>query len=153
MTWTPCPLDPTETTDTDGDGIGDNADLDDDNDGMSDAFETLYGFDPLDAADAALDADGDGFTNLEEFLAGTDPLDANSQPTPLDLRDFDGDGKSDILWRHRVTGDNAIWLMDGFTFTDAQADHVGGRYGLADGLGAGDLRPRRQVGHPVAPTW
>ncbi|MBW4507507.1 MAG: FG-GAP repeat protein [Scytonematopsis contorta HA4267-MV1] len=26
--------------------------------------------------------------------------------------DFNGDGKDDILWRHRLTGENAIWLMD-----------------------------------------
>jgi hypothetical protein len=26
--------------------------------------------------------------------------------------DFDWDGKSDILWRHRATGQNAAWLMD-----------------------------------------
>ncbi|HEX7705920.1 MAG TPA: FG-GAP-like repeat-containing protein [Thermoanaerobaculia bacterium] len=29
--------------------------------------------------------------------------------------DFDGDGRSDILWRNSVTGEAAIWLMDGFT--------------------------------------
>jgi hypothetical protein len=31
--------------------------------------------------------------------------------------DLDGDGKSDLLWRHASTGDNAIWLMDGATVT------------------------------------
>jgi chitodextrinase len=29
--------------------------------------------------------------------------------------DFDGNGKSDILWRNAATGDNAIWLMSGAT--------------------------------------
>jgi hypothetical protein len=29
--------------------------------------------------------------------------------------DFDGDGKSDILWRHRVTGEYTIWFMNGTT--------------------------------------
>ena len=29
--------------------------------------------------------------------------------------DFDGDGKSDILWRNGATGDNSIWLMNGAT--------------------------------------
>ncbi|MHC4128376.1 MAG: right-handed parallel beta-helix repeat-containing protein [Planctomycetota bacterium] len=29
--------------------------------------------------------------------------------------DFDGDGKSDIMWRHAVTGRNSLWLMDGRT--------------------------------------
>jgi hypothetical protein len=28
------------------------------------------------------------------------------------LPDMDGDGNADILWRHAVTGQNAIWLMD-----------------------------------------
>jgi len=29
--------------------------------------------------------------------------------------DFDGDGKSDILWRNTATGDSSIWLMNGAT--------------------------------------
>jgi chitodextrinase len=29
--------------------------------------------------------------------------------------DYDGDGKFDILWRNRVTGENTIWLMNGAT--------------------------------------
>jgi hypothetical protein len=41
-----------------------------DADGMPDAFETRFGFDPNDASDAAQDADGDGYTNLEEYLNG-----------------------------------------------------------------------------------
>lgn len=67
-----------EWADTDGDGIGNNTDLDDDNDRMSDTFETLNNFDPLDWTDAELDADGDGLTNLEEFLAGSFPGSGNS---------------------------------------------------------------------------
>ncbi|MFQ5635884.1 MAG: LamG-like jellyroll fold domain-containing protein, partial [Gammaproteobacteria bacterium] len=43
-------------------------------DGMSDAWEGQWGFDPNDPADAGLDADGDGITNLEEYQAGTHPL-------------------------------------------------------------------------------
>ncbi|WP_410962502.1 FG-GAP repeat domain-containing protein, partial [Salmonella sp. SAL4358] len=27
--------------------------------------------------------------------------------------DFDGDGQSDLLWRHATTGDVSVWLMDG----------------------------------------
>ena len=69
------PNDPNEWLDTDGDGIGNNADTDDDDDGMPDDWEILYGFNPLDAADAAEDADGDGVSNLDEYLQGTNPRD------------------------------------------------------------------------------
>ena len=31
--------------------------------------------------------------------------------------DFDGDGKADILWRNRTTGQDFIWLMNGGTIT------------------------------------
>lgn len=41
---------------------------DSDVDGISDAWETRWGLDPFDPADAPRDADGDGWTNLEEFL-------------------------------------------------------------------------------------
>jgi hypothetical protein len=47
-----------------------------DNDGMSDAFETLYaadGLNPNNPGDANGDIDGDGRTNLQEAQAGTDP--------------------------------------------------------------------------------
>src|SRR3989442_302895 len=29
--------------------------------------------------------------------------------------DFDGDGKADVLWRNLATGENYIWLMNGWT--------------------------------------
>jgi hypothetical protein len=31
--------------------------------------------------------------------------------------DFDGDGKSDILWRNTTTGDTAIWFLRGTRVT------------------------------------
>ncbi len=31
------------------------------------------------------------------------------------VRDLDGDGKADLVWRHSQTGDVAVWLMDGAT--------------------------------------
>jgi hypothetical protein len=34
-------------------------------------------------------------------------------------RDFDSDGWPDILWRHRTTGRNALWLMDGVNVKSA----------------------------------
>jgi hypothetical protein len=33
--------------------------------------------------------------------------------------DFNGDGNADILWRHLVTGKNALWIMDGATILPA----------------------------------
>ena len=67
------PYDSSEWLDTDGDGVGNNSDLDDDDDGMPDAWETLYGLDPLDSSDANDDLDGDGVSNLDEHDNGTDP--------------------------------------------------------------------------------
>ncbi|MBE9067132.1 hypothetical protein IQ260_10740 [Leptolyngbya cf. ectocarpi LEGE 11479] len=48
--------------------------LDTDRDGMPDAFEALYGFNPSNLSDSTEDADGDVYTNLEEYLNGTNPL-------------------------------------------------------------------------------
>ncbi len=48
-------------------------DRDPDHDGMPSEWETLFGLDPANPADAALDPDGDGKTNLQEFQAGTNP--------------------------------------------------------------------------------
>ena len=31
------------------------------------------------------------------------------------LGDFDGDGKDDLIWRHTITGQIYVWLMDGIT--------------------------------------
>src|SRR5438128_8016338 len=31
----------------------------------------------------------------------------------LALGDLDGDGKTDLVWRHGQTGDVAVWLMNG----------------------------------------
>jgi hypothetical protein len=30
--------------------------------------------------------------------------------------DYNGDGKTDMLWRNNVTGDVALWIMDGTSF-------------------------------------
>ena len=71
------PNNPNEIKDSDGDGMGDN-------------YETAYGLNPLNPADANIDSDGDGKTNLEEFLAGTNPTDVvinqeKSEDIPLPL--------------------------------------------------------------------
>ena len=48
-----------------------NADAD--ADGLTDAWETTFGLDPLDPADASLDQDGDGATAAQEFAASVAP--------------------------------------------------------------------------------
>jgi hypothetical protein len=35
----------------------------------------------------------------------------------LTSNDFNGDGKPDIVWRNKTTGQNVVWLMDGTTFS------------------------------------
>jgi hypothetical protein len=53
-----------------------------DGDGLPDAWEILYGFNPNGSGDAAVDFDADGLTNVQEFQKGTHPWRADS--------DFDG---------------------------------------------------------------
>jgi hypothetical protein len=48
-------------------------DRDRDSDGMPSFWETTFGLDPDNAADAGADLDGDGVTNLQEFQANTLP--------------------------------------------------------------------------------
>jgi hypothetical protein len=52
--------------------------IDSDNDGILDGWESLYGLNPNDPADAGDDDDADGMTNLQEYIAGTDPTNAAS---------------------------------------------------------------------------
>jgi Tol biopolymer transport system component len=47
--------------------------LDFDQDGMADAWETSFGLDPANAADASADPDADGRTNKQEYDAGSHP--------------------------------------------------------------------------------
>ncbi len=56
-----------------------------DGDGLPDAWEFQYGFDPLTANDASYDADGDGLSNSAEYLLGANPVRSDS----------DGDSQSD----------------------------------------------------------
>jgi agarase len=47
-------------------------------DGMSDAWEIAYGFEPADPSDGALDSDLDGFDNAAEYQSGTNPFNSQS---------------------------------------------------------------------------
>lgn len=74
-------------TDTDGDNDPDVTDPDDDNDGMTDAYESANGLDPLDASGnngANGDLDGDGVLNIVESLAGTNANNAFDAPAFTD---------------------------------------------------------------------
>jgi hypothetical protein len=51
---------------------------DSDADGVPDAWESRYGLNPANAADAVEDTDGDGMFNWQEYVAGTDPTDPHS---------------------------------------------------------------------------
>ena len=46
---------------------------DSDIDGMKDAWETQYGLNPTNSADASIDSDKDGMVNLKEYIADTNP--------------------------------------------------------------------------------
>jgi hypothetical protein len=59
-------------------------------------------------------------TLLKPGSAATTKL-ANLSWQVAGVGDFDADGKSDILWRHAVAGDNVIWLMDGTLLKPASA--------------------------------
>ncbi|WP_143735663.1 FG-GAP repeat domain-containing protein [Microbulbifer mangrovi] len=87
---------------------------DTDGDGMGDAYEVANNLDPK-VDDAAADADEDGATNLQEFEAGTDPWDAASSPPSEEkmAEDFNGDGKSDILFYNPDSRWTMVWEMDG----------------------------------------
>ena len=44
----------------------------------------------------------------------------NTVPTVWDIAghgDYNGDGKSDLFWRHSTNGQNYMYLMDGATIT------------------------------------
>jgi pseudolysin len=84
-----------------------------DGDGMPDAWEAGYGFNPYDAADAADDTDTDGFSNLDEYRTGTDPLDLNSWPAETSTWFESFEDGVPAEWKPSFEGD---------TSTDATAD-------------------------------
>jgi hypothetical protein len=96
------------------------ADLaDSDGDGMHNSWETFYGLNPNNAADAAADSDGDGFTNIQEYRAGTSPITNGSVPNPVrhiwvtNVRDLgvDANGQIEVF----VGGTGSGVLLDPVT--------------------------------------
>jgi hypothetical protein len=88
-------------------------------------------------------------TNAFGTTTGTD---APFAPLSCPTGDFDGDGTSDLLWRHQATGQNVVWLMNGLTVaTSAFLPTVGDTNweikgtGDLDGDGKSDLIWRHKV--------
>ncbi len=107
-----------------------------DGDGIHTAYETFFGLDDTNAADAAADPDGDGLTNLEEFQNNTNPI----------LADTDGGGTSDLSELGMAT--NPLIGSDDIFDPDSDGDGVpdsldafpldGTETSDADGDGVGD---------------
>jgi type VI secretion system secreted protein Hcp len=70
-------------------GAGGEVPADSDNDGLPDAYETLYGLN-IRGVDADEDLDKDGMTNIEEFRAGTLPNKSESTFSVSGARSADG---------------------------------------------------------------
>jgi len=96
-----------------------------DTDGMPDAWERIFGLDPLDPSDAASDRDRDGLTALEEFLNQTHPR----------RRDTDGDGMPDA-WEAAHRPFLCPWLPD--DALDADEDGLDNFHEYALGCDPGD---------------
>ncbi len=114
------------------------ADLgDDDHDGLHNSWETVNGFDPASATDAAVDSDGDGTSNIREYYVGANPrhagpvaelvstLDpayffgaaasypAGAGPQAVAVGDFNGDGRADAAIANWNDNTVSVLLGDG----------------------------------------
>ena len=88
---------------------------------------------------------GDG---VKVIFDASQPAATLTAPALVPTHNFNGDGKSDILWQND-NGTPAIWLMDG---TEPRSRGAGGSQSGADlaRRGRRRLQRRRQVRHPVA---
>lgn len=121
---------------------------DEDDDGMDDAFESLFGLDPANPADADVDQEPDGLANVQESLLWTDPFIADTDRDGFgDAEDSNATSRVYIEWGAEgfTSGDDftyagpAWWLgaykLDGEWLTNPPTDwHVGTN--VASGLGA-----------------
>jgi hypothetical protein len=60
--------------------------------------------------------DGTTFSNFTTIT----PTIADASWKIVGTGDFDGDGKTDLLWRNSVSGQAVVWLMNGTTFSSFQ---------------------------------
>jgi FG-GAP-like repeat/FG-GAP repeat len=69
-------------------------------------------------------------TDGAQVLVGSDLVRIQGTQTPLTIpdgwsvkaiADFNGDGNSDLLWANPLTGQGVVWLMEGATYTKAEA--------------------------------
>ena len=107
------------------------ADCDSSMSGLKPSFSQSYGAAPLttnqplslESAASRLENSNFSNTNLSgssivasELPQTAIPAPATASPVPSKVDvDFDRDGKTDLLWRNYVTGQNAIWYMNGTT--------------------------------------
>ena len=58
------------------------------------------------------------------FVDDTTLMVTSGTTSPSNPCDFNGDGKTDILWRNKSTGQNVVWLMNGVTWSSSAALQV-----------------------------
>ncbi len=63
----------------------------------------------------------DGTTTLSTAILWPATNTGDSAWVPLAAGDFNADGKSDLIWRHSVSGRVIVWFMDGVTHTSTTA--------------------------------
>lgn len=93
---------------------------DTDNDGMPDSYETFFGLEATNSADAAFDEDADGLTNLNESLVLTDPF----------VADTDRDGWNDSVDSNPLSRVYIQWGDLDFTEAD-NYDYTGPEWWLS----------------------
>ncbi|SDW23965.1 Nucleoid-associated protein YgaU, contains BON and LysM domains [Lysobacter enzymogenes] len=70
--------------------------------------------------------------NYVQFMSGTSVLAGSGQTTAVPdlpfqvvaIGDFNGDGRSDLYWRNKVTGECYVWIMNGTSATGITRVHV-----------------------------